>query len=199
MKKDIVLFGIQGAGKGTQAKKLAEAKNMKIFETGAELRALTKQTSELANKVNAIISRGDLVPNEIVMEIVEEFVNNTPLDQPIIFDGLPRSLPQKETFDALLAKKGRRFSGIALTASKREVIERMKERGRSDDNEAAIEKRLQNYESETVPVINAYQAEGKLKSVNGMQSIDEVFADLVQVAEEMGSQGCGNCNCSCKG
>lgn len=177
--KDIVLFGIQGSGKGTQAQILAKKWNLKIFETGGELRKIMKEESMLGNKVNEIVSRGDLVPNEIVMEIVEHFLEGISEADRVLFDGLPRSMPQKETFDALLEKKGRDTQGICLDVPRDEVVQRMKERGRADDTDEVIEKRIQNYENETVPVIEKYEAEGKMIRINGFQSIEAVTAEII--------------------
>lgn len=186
--KNLVLFGMQGAGKGTQAKILAEKFGYRIFETGAELRALMKESSDLAKKVKEIVERGDLVPNEIVMEIISQFVEATPSETPILFDGIPRSLPQKETFDALIAKHYRPIQGIFIDINRSEALERLLMRGRSDDNEEAIERRLSNYETETLPVIETYEKEGILKRVPGMQSIEAVAEDIEAAVKQGNSQ-----------
>lgn len=183
MGKDILLFGIQGSGKGTQAKILAEHSGMVIFETGAELRKIREEESELGKIVREIIDRGDLVPNEIVMDIVQHFLERVPQDARIIFDGIPRSMPQKETFDSLLAEKGRQATCLFLDVPRNEVVVRMHERGREDDTEEAIAKRIENYEKETVPVLLAYESEGDFLRINGSQSLEKVAEDIANMID----------------
>ena len=107
---DYVLFGIQGAGKGTQGKVLCEKISASYFETGGELRRLSTENSPLGKKVKSIIDAGLLVPNEVVMEIVENFIKNLAnKTTPIIFDGLPRNGDQNDTFESLLKKMERQY------------------------------------------------------------------------------------------
>lgn len=181
---DLILFGIQGSGKGTQAKILAEKYGFSIFETGAELRKIRAEDSELGHTVREIIDRGDLVTNSIVMEIVENFLKNISAETRVLFDGLPRSFEQKETFDALLKTKNREAQGIFLTVPRDEAIARMLERGRADDTQEVIERRLQNYETETLPVIEAYEQEGKMTRVNGFQPIEAVSSACFAALED---------------
>lgn len=181
--KDVILFGMQGSGKGTQAAILAEKYGYQIFETGAELRKIMKEEGELGDTVRAIIERGDLVPNDIVMDIVSHFLDQVAPGEQVLFDGLPRSMPQKETFDALLSQHGRSFVGVFISLKREEAITRMLSRGRADDTKEVIERRLENFDAETRPVIDAYIAEGVMQEVNGMQSIDEVQADIVKCLE----------------
>jgi len=175
---DLILFGMQGGGKGTQAAMLSEKYGYQIFETGGELRKIMKEENELGKEVKAIISRGDLVPNEIVMAIISHFLEGITPETPVLFDGIPRSMLQKETFDALLVEKGRKTQGIFISINREEAIARMMERGRADDNEEAINRRLENYEQETLPVIEQYEEEGMMDRVNGLQSIEGVFQDI---------------------
>lgn len=181
---DIILFGIQGSGKGTQAAILAEKWNLKIFETGAELRKITKEDSELGNTVREIIGRGDLVPNEIVMDIIAHFLDGISAETRVLFDGLPRSMPQKETLDALLKEKGRETIGVFLDVPHDIVVERMKERGREDDTDEVIARRIENYENETLPVIEKYEEEGKMLRVDGNQNIGGVQESIVEVLSQ---------------
>lgn len=178
--KDIIIFGIQGSGKGTQAQIIAEKKGMQVFEMGGELRKIKKEDSELGKTVREIIDHGDLVPNEIVMDIVSHFLDGISAETPVLFDGIPRSLPQKHTLDALLQRKGRKPVGLFLDVPKEEVIQRMKERGREDDTDEVIERRIGNYESETLPVIEEYEAEGNMIRVNGFQGIEEVTEEIFE-------------------
>ena len=104
---DLILVGIQGSGKGTQGKLLAEKFGYKIFETGGALRAIAKEDSALGHKVKEITERGDLVPNEIVMEIVEHFFAGISSEVPVIFDGIPRSEEQRQSLENLLQEPHR--------------------------------------------------------------------------------------------
>lgn len=177
---DILIFGMQGAGKGTQGVILAKEKNLIIFETGGELRKIREENSDLGKIVKDIMDRGDLVTNEIVMDIIENFLKNNE-GKRILFDGIPRSLPQKETFDALLKKYDRSVEGIFLTISRKEAISRMLERGRADDTEEVINRRLENYDKETLPVIEKYETEGKIVRVEGVGSIEEISKEILDV------------------
>ena len=177
--KDLVLFGMQGSGKGTQGSILIEKYGLSLFETGAELRKVTKEETELGRIVRSIVERGDLVTNEIVMQIVEEFLDRAGSQARILFDGIPRSMEQKRTFDALLKKKEREIQGIFIDVPREVCVERMKSRGRSDDTEEVMERRLKNYETETLPVIEAYKEEGRMISVNGFQEVEKVQEELL--------------------
>jgi len=182
--RDIVIFGVQGSGKGTQAKLIAEKFRFKIFETGAELRKITNEDSPLGRLVKGIVDKGNLVPNEIVIEIVAHFLDCIGSDDRVIFDGLPRSMVQKESFDALLQKKQRKTLCLFLDIPREKTIQRLLARNRTDDNEAAIKNRLENYDRQTLPVIEKYEAEGKMIRVNGDQGVNEVFEDIIATLEK---------------
>ena len=148
--KSLILIGPQGSGKGTQAKLLAAEFGYTIFETGGVLRQIAKEDSELGKQVKEITTRGDLVPNEIVMEIVRDFVNNkADKTQPIIFDGIPRSEEQRQSLETLLADLDRDFQVLHVVLTEDEVFSRLMKRaeieGRADDNPDAIRKRIQNF------------------------------------------------------
>jgi adenylate kinase len=205
--KDILLFGVQGSGKGTQAKLLAKKYGYTIFETGAELRLLSQTNSPLGEKIHSIISKGLLVDAHLVMDIVEDFLQRTPLIQPILFDGIPRNTEQKEAFDALMEKYHKEVQGIHITLSKEEALDRILGRfickgvkdqpislteeeciaqggeviKRQDDTDSeAIKKRIELFFKETLPIISQYEKEGKIVSVNGNQTIERVFEDISQ-------------------
>ncbi|MGL5831439.1 MAG: adenylate kinase family protein [Candidatus Altimarinota bacterium] len=184
---DLFLCGIQGSGKGTQAKVLSEKYNFKIFEAGDELRKLAKQDSELGKKIKNVIEEGHLVSNEIIMEIVENFITHTPTDQQILFDGIPRKLVQKETFDALIEKLGRKIMGLQIIMPEEKTINRLikraQEQGRADDTIDVIRNRLAHFYEETVPVLEEYQEEGRLLQVNGDQSIEKVSEDIFKILD----------------
>jgi adenylate kinase len=203
---DYVLFGIQGSGKGTQGKILMEKIKAAYFETGGELRRLAKEDSPLGKKIKSIIEAGRLVPNEVVMEMVENAIKNAPNGGVIIFDGLPRNEEQGKTFEALLNKNGRIYTGIYFELPRAEAERRLLTRRmcskcktvypsfyknptcekcngelvtRADDNADSIRTRIEVFYNETVPVIKDWEARGKMISVNGMGTIEEVTKELL--------------------
>lgn len=205
---DIVLFGIQGSGKGTLGKFLAEQYGLEVFETGSELRKLSSENSALGQKVKSIVEAGHLVPNEVVMDIIENFMAQLPAGKNVLFDGIPRKMEQAQTFEALMEKLGRNFMGLFLEISEELAMKRLTTRRickvcktvypavytqptcekcggelgtRSDDNPESIKTRLQAYFDETLPVIEHYKKEGKMITVNGEPSIEEVNQAANQV------------------
>jgi adenylate kinase len=195
---DLIFFGMQGSGKGTLGKAVAEKFNLKIFETGGELRRLAKEDSELGRKIKSIIEAGHLVPNEVVMEIVENFIENELSgDQAVLFDGIPRAVEQAESLNALLDKHQRQYTGVLLKIAKQTALYRLTHRRicsitgkvypatykgdkseaggelitRKDDNPEAIETRLNTFFEKTVPAIETYQ---NLIEINGEPAIEEV-------------------------
>jgi len=180
---DLILVGIQGSGKGTQGKLLAEKYGYKIFETGGALRAIAKGDSDLGRKVKEITERGDLVPNEIVMEIVEHFFSEISSDTPVIFDGIPRSNEQRISLEKLLETHNREFQALEVRLSDEEALARLLKRaeieGRADDNLESIKKRIQNFYTHTQPLLDSWKQSNRLISVNGEQSIEFVTAEML--------------------
>lgn len=177
---DLVLFGIQGSGKGTQAKRLAAERGYQIFETGAQLRAIAASGTELGNTVASYIDHGHLAPHEIVMDVVKNFVQTKGAVGPILFDGIPRDDNQMKGFNQLMTECNRAFTCIRLTVNEEEAIKRIvqrgKEQGRADDaSEEFIRRRMGLFHEKTVPVIEAYMAQGKVTEVNGEGTPDEVY------------------------
>lgn len=200
---------MQGSGKGTLGKQVAQKFGMKIFETGAALRALSQEDSDLGRKVKEIIEAGHLVSNEVVMEIVEDFMANLENpEQGILFDGIPRKVVQAETLNALLEKNGRKFTGVLLEIAKETALTRLTTRRvcvkckqvfpasfkgdecescggelvtRKDDNPEAIQTRLDAFERETVPAIELYK--DNMITLDGEPSIDEVAEAAISALE----------------
>jgi adenylate kinase len=195
---DLILFGIQGSGKGTQAKKLAAEFGYDIFEAGGELRkiaALARRSgidakkrssredgsgSELGKTVKSFIDQGELVPFEIIMKVLEEAVKARPHDQKILFDGIPRDLDQKNSFDEIMNRLGRDFHCIQITLDPEEGVQRILKRaeieGRADDaSEETIRKRMGTFLEKTMPVIQGYEKAGKVTHVDGQGSVEEIY------------------------
>lgn len=207
---DLVLFGMQGSGKGTQSSNIAQQCGFKMFETGAELRRLASENSDLGRKVKKIIEAGHLVPTDMVMEIIADFIHHLPRSANALFDGIPRSADQQEQFDQLMMKEDRTFIGLLIELSEDEAQRRLTTRRvcencksvfpafynketcencggilvtRTDDTPEAIRSRLNTFLEKTVPVIKNYQAQGKMLVVNGKQSIEDVWRDIVLVLQ----------------
>lgn len=203
-----MLFGIQGSGKGTQSKLLSEKFAMPIFETGAELRELAKSSSPLGQKVKSIIEAGNLVSDEIVMDVIKNFLRKIPAGQAVIFDGIPRSLSQQVLFDQLMEDSGRHPLAIQIDLSIEDALQRLSTRRlcskcrtiypasyegeicavpdcggklerRADDNVESIKRRLELYEKETLPVIENYANHHNVLKVDGRPSIPAVQAALL--------------------
>lgn len=184
---DLVLFGIQGSGKGTQARKLAEEFGYSIFETGAELRTIAATNTQLGQTIKSFIDRGHLAPLAMVMQVVKEAILARPKDQKILFDGIPRDLQQMSEFNAIMREAGRDFRCIQLTLNDDSAFERIRGRaqaeGRADDaNEEFVRRRMGIFKEQTLPVIDQYRRNGKMTDIDGNRSIDDVYADLRLIA-----------------
>jgi len=182
---DLLLFGIQGSGKGTQAKRLASEFGYDIFEAGGELRAIAASGSALGGTVKSFIDAGNLVPHEIIMQVVKEAIAKRPKDQKILFDGIPRDADQQRDFDVILREAGREFRAVHLLLTPEEgtrrILGRAKAEGRADDADTAIvEKRMRTFMEKTLPVILAYGARGLVTEVDGNRSMEEVYEDIAR-------------------
>ncbi|MCC7432719.1 nucleoside monophosphate kinase [Candidatus Peregrinibacteria bacterium] len=175
---DLVLFGIQGSGKGTQAKALAQKYNFVIFETGAECRRLATENSELGKKVKEIVDAGNLVPAHIVIQILENFLSKLPPTQKVIFDGIPRNQEQHIEFDKLIARLGRDFLAVNITLPQEETIKRLLVRGRHDDLPEVITNRIKIFIRDTSPIIEDYRSQNKIFDINGNQPIEDVSKEI---------------------
>lgn len=182
---DLVFFGIQGSGKGTQAKKLAAEFGYDIFEAGGELRKIAGSGSELGATVKGYIDEGHLVPHEIIMQVVAAAIAARPKTTKILFDGIPRDEAQKKDFDAVMQAAGREFRCIhflldADEAEKR-ILGRAAQEGRADDADTAIiRRRMGTFTSKTLPVIEMYKQAGKVTEISAKRGVDNIYADLTK-------------------
>jgi len=176
---NLILFGPPAAGKGTQAKRLVETRGMVQLSTGDILRAAIASRSELGLRVEGIMSRGELVTDDIVIGLIEDRLAEVEAAGGGIFDGFPRTLGQARALDDMLGKRG---SAIHLVirlkvddvALKARVAGRFAEAGRPDDNPEAFERRLMAYNRDTAPLLPYYEGQGKLVEVDGMASVEAV-------------------------
>lgn len=180
---DLVFFGIQGSGKGTQAKKVAADYGYDIFEAGGELRKIVASGSELGKTVQGYIDQGHLVPHEIIMQVVAEAIAARPKDTKILFDGIPRDEAQMQDFNVVMQNAGRAFHCVhfLLDAEKAEerILERSKTQGRADDADTAIiQRRMGTFREKTLPVILKYADVKKVTEISADRSVDEVYDDV---------------------
>jgi len=186
---NIVLFGKPGAGKGTQAEFLKEKYNLKHISTGDVFRYNIKNGTELGTLAKSYMDKGDLVPDEVTIKMLQEEVEKNPEADGFIFDGFPRTAAQAEALDNFLESKDMGINAtIALEANDEVLIERLLERGkisgRSDDQDVSkIRNRFDEYNEKTTPVKEFYDTQDKFHSVNGIGSIAEITERLTQVIE----------------
>jgi adenylate kinase len=180
---NLILFGPPAAGKGTQAKRLVENRKMVQLSTGDMLRAAIAAKSELGQKVEGILQRGELVSDEIVIALIEARLPEAEASGGAIFDGFPRTLAQAQALDLMLEQRGSRIDlVIRLKVDDEQLLKRVAgrfaESGRADDNPESFKVRLSAYNEQTAPLLPYYQGHGKLVEVDGMGSIDTVAAAI---------------------
>lgn len=174
----VLLMGPPGAGKGTQATRVAVARGLTKLSTGDMLRAHVGAGTELGKRAKAIMDAGDLVPDDVIVGMVRAEVEAAERIR-FLFDGFPRTAAQAAALDALLAEEGAAVSAaIALDVPDdelvRRVLQRAEQEGRSDDNEATIRNRMVVYHEQTKPLLDYYDAQDKLARVDGVGSMDVV-------------------------
>lgn len=188
---NIVLFGPPGAGKGTQAERLLKKYELVHLSTGDILRSEIANETNLGKEAKQFMDKGELVPDSVVIGMIESKIDANPSANGFIFDGFPRTTAQAEALDVMLKKKNAPITGmLALEVEKEELIKRLllrgKDSGRADDqDQSIIENRIKVYNSETAPVMDFYQAQNKFKGVEGMGSIEDIFDRLCGAIDEI--------------
>ena len=188
---NIVLFGPPGAGKGTQSEKLIKQYGLVHLSTGDIFRSNIKGGTALGNLAKSYIDKGQLVPDEVTIGLLESEVNNCPNAKGFIFDGFPRTIAQAEALDIFLNTKGITITSmIALEVPEEELKKRLAERaktsGRLDDaNAEVIQKRIATYNAETTPVKDYYLAENKFIGIDGVGTIASIFDSLCQEIDKL--------------
>lgn len=186
---NLVLFGPPGAGKGTQSEYLINKYNLTHISTGDLFRKHLGEGTELGKTAQKFMDVGNLVPNDIVIGMVDEKINSTSNTNGFIFDGFPRTIAQAKALDALMQKNNTQINTtLALEVSEDELMKRLLNRGKTsgrvdDQNEAKIKNRIQVYNKETTPVAEYYKAQGKLNSVKGVGTIEEIFNRLSKLVD----------------
>lgn len=178
---NLVLFGGPGSGKGTQSAKLIDNYGLYHISTGEVLRDHIKRGTELGKIADEIISKGQLLPDELMIKILdEELDQNAKGVNGVIFDGFPRTIPQALALEELLSKRGEKLDAvIGLEVPEEELTQRLlnrgKETGRADDNTETIKRRLEVYHNQTEPLRKHYESTGLYMPVEGVGIVDEIF------------------------
>jgi len=184
----LVLLGAPGSGKGTQGEKLVAHFGIPKISTGDALRAAVKAGTELGKKAKATMDAGGLVANEIVIGIVEERLGQPDAQKGFILDGFPRNTAQAEVLDGMLKRLGQPGidKAVHLHVTDEEIVKRLLDRaqkeGREDDKEDVIRKRIEVYNAETRPLLDYYSKQGKVVTVEGIGSLEEIFNRILAVA-----------------
>lgn len=188
---NVVLFGPPGSGKGTQSKKLIQKYGLIHLSTGDIFRANMQGGTDLGNLAKSYMDKGDLVPDEVTIKMLEAEVNKHVAPKGFIFDGFPRTTAQAQALDAFLSTKGWAISGmLALEVNDEELKKRLllrgQESGRADDQDPVIiANRINEYNNKTAPLKSYYEAQGKYRGVQGEGEIDHIFSTLCKEIDSL--------------
>ena len=182
---NLLVLGPQGAGKGTQAKRIALEYGIPHVSTGDMFRAAQAEGTDLGLRVGEIMASGDLVPDDLTIAMIQERLSRPDAERGFVLDGFPRNLAQAEALDSMLAAIARVLDAILFfdvpdeTGMER-ALRRAELEGRTDDTPEVIAKRLQIYHSETEPIVEHYRVTGKLVPIHADRSIEEVWSEIAE-------------------
>jgi adenylate kinase len=188
---NLVLFGPPGAGKGTQAEYLVKSFGLIHLSTGDLLRSEMAKGTKLGNEAKNFMEKGELVPDEVVIGMIKNKLEENKAAKGFIFDGFPRTVEQAKALDSLLNENGTPISGmLSLEVEKQELIDRLLSRGKisgraDDQDQTVIENRINVYNEKTMPLIEYYKKQGKHFGINGMGSIEEIAGRLQKAVEKL--------------
>ncbi|MBD3591558.1 adenylate kinase [Bacteroides sp. GM023] len=187
---NIVIFGAPGSGKGTQSERIVEKYGINHISTGDVLRAEIKNGTELGKTAKGYIDQGQLIPDELMIDILASVFDSFKDSKGVIFDGFPRTIAQAEALKKMLAERGQDVSVMVdLDVPEEELmvrlIKRGKDSGRADDNEETIKKRLHVYHSQTAPLIDWYKNEEKYQHINGSGTMEGIFAEICEAVDKL--------------
>ncbi|MFA6871991.1 MAG: adenylate kinase [Bacteroidaceae bacterium] len=187
---NIVIFGAPGSGKGTQSERLVKKYQLNHISTGDVLRAEIKKDSELGKLAKSYIDKGQLIPDEVMIDILAKVFDSFEGGKGVIFDGFPRTIVQAESLKKMLAERQQEISVMLdLEVPEQALLDRLIKRGiesgRADDNEETIQKRLVVYHTQTAPLIEWYKKENKYQYINGFGSLDTIFNDICLVVDKL--------------
>ena len=186
---NFILFGPPGSGKGTQSVKIAEKYNLVHISTGDIFRKNIREKSPLGIKVQSIIEKGELVPDSLLIEILEDALQQHAKAKGFVFDGFPRTIQQAKDLDAMLARRKESVSLVlALEVGDDEILKRLLKRaeieGRKDDTKEVIANRIEVYNTQTQPLINFYKDKKKFQSIDGLGGIDKIFTGICKLIDQ---------------
>ena len=187
---NVVIFGAPGSGKGTQSERIVEKFGINHISTGDVLRAEIKNGTELGKTAKGYIDQGQLIPDELMIDILASVFDSFKDSKGVIFVGFPRTIAQAGALKQMLADRGQAVSVMLdLDVPEEELMTRLikrgQESGRADDNEETIKKRLLVYHSQTAPLIDWYKNEGVYKHIQGLGTMDGIFADICKAIENV--------------
>ena len=187
---NIVIFGAPGSGKGTHSERIVEKYGINHISTGDVLRAEIKNGTELGKTAKGYIDQGQLIPDELMIDILASVFDSFKDSKGVIFDGFPRTIAQAEALKKMLAERGQDVSVMVdLEVPEDELmvrlIKRGKDSGRADDNEETIKKRLHVYHSQTAPLIDWYKNEKKYQHINGLGTMEGIFAEICEAIDKL--------------
>lgn len=186
---NLIIFGPPGSGKGTQSKNIIEAFELVHLSTGDILRGEVANQTPLGLEAKKLMDAGQLVPDEVVIGMIRNKLNDNPEAKGFIFDGFPRTTAQAEALDKLLSENEANIDVfLSLEVPEDELMRRLLERGkiegRADDNEETIQNRINEYKNKTKPVADYYTDKGKFVGIHGDRKIDEIFAEIKEEVEK---------------
>lgn len=188
---NLVIFGAPGSGKGTQSEKLIDRYHLHHISTGEVLRDHIARGTELGRTADSYISQGQLIPDELMLRVLEHELDNNPdkTAEGVIFDGFPRTIPQALALKDMMNRRGQKIHAvIGLEVPEDQLMERMvlrgKESGRSDDNPETIRKRLSVYHKQTQPLRDYYVGEGVYVPIKGDGTVDQVFERVIAALDK---------------
>ena len=187
---NIVIFGAPGSGKGTQSERIVEKYGINHISTGDVLRTEIKNGTELGKVAKGYIDQGQLLPDELIIDMLASTLDGFKESKGVIFDGFPRTIAQAEALKKVLAERGQEVSVMLdLDVPEEELmvrlIKRGKDSGRADDNEETIKKRLHVYHSQTAPLIDWYKNEKKYQHINGLGTMEGIFAEICEAVDKL--------------
>jgi adenylate kinase len=187
---NLLVLGPQGAGKGTQAKRISAEYGFPHVATGDMFRAEEAAGTEFGKKVGAIMKAGELVPDELTVAMIENRLSQPDAADGFVLDGFPRNLAQADALDAMLSSIGRGLDAILYfdipdSVGMERALKRAETEGRADDTPEVIERRLAIYHSETEPIVEHYRVTGKLVQLHGERSIEDVWTQVASALEQV--------------
>ena len=187
---NIVIFGAPGSGKGTQSERIVEKYGINHISTGDVLRAEIKNGTELGKTAKGYIDQGQLIPDELMVDILASVFDSFKDSKGVIFDGFPRTIPQAEALKVMLKERGQDISVMLdLDVPEEELMTRLikrgQESGRADDNEETIKKRLVVYNTQTSLLKEYYKGEGKYQHINCLGTMEGIFEDICKAVDTL--------------